>query len=226
MTVPLPDLPTQMPAPPIPGAADVPLAWPDQAELIRWCHDLNGATAAILLVLGLVYLAFGYWSFRAFVMLNFAFLGAWFGVWAGDRYGQPVPTAIVCAIAFGALCWPLMKYAVSITGVILGAVLGVYAWRAWGLDPGFGWAGGAIGAVFLGMLAFSVFKGSVILFTSLQGATMLLFGVLGLLYKYPDLGPALDRALGGWPYAFPLAVFIPAVLGLLYQGSLNKPAAK
>ncbi len=225
MALPLPQLPPDL-APPTAGGAAPSIGWPDQAELIRWCHELNGPTAAILIALGVVYLAFGYWSFRAFMMLNFACLGAWFGTWAGGRYGQPVPAAIVSAIVLGALCWPLMKGAVSLTGVIFGAILGVYVWRAYGLDPGFGWAGGAIGAVFLGMLAFSVFKGSVIAFTSLQGATMLVFGLLGLLYKYPDLGPRLDATLAAWPYALPLAVFLPAVVGLLYQGSTNKAPAK
>ena len=195
MTLPLPELPPDLP-PPIPGGAAVPidsLAWPDQAELVRWCHAINAPTAAILLVLGEVYLAFGFWSFRAFIMLNFAFLGAWLGTWLGGQYGRPVPAAIVCAVAFGALCWPLMRGAVSLTGIILGAILGVYAWRAWGLEPGFGWAGGAIGAVFLGMLAFSVFKGSVILFTSLQGAAMLLFGALGPALQIPRPRPLARR---------------------------------
>jgi hypothetical protein len=62
-------------------------------------------------------------------------------------------------------------------------------------------------------------------YMSLQGSIMLVFGILGLLYKYQDIGPKITNGLQARAFILPMAVFIPTVIGLLYQQSSNKPAA-
>ena len=221
----LPPLTADTPAsPPDVVHAAQSAGWPDQAELLRWAHDLHPGVATALLVAGGAFLAFGYCYYRYFMAVNFAVLGAWLGVWLGGMYGQAIPGGVVGGVAGAAVCWPLMQWAVSITGATLGAIGGVYVWRAYGLDPGFAWSGGAIGGVFCGMLAFALFRGSVMLFTAVQGAAMLVFGALGLLYQVSAVAPTIDRS-GGWPYALPIAVFVPAVVGLLYQHAGSRQQA-
>ena len=48
-------------------------------------------------------------------------------------------------------------------------------------------------------------------------ARLLVFGILGLVFKYQSLGPRLSEGLTVKPFLLPMIVFIGAVLGLIYQ---------
>jgi hypothetical protein len=100
---------------------------------------------------------------------------------------------------------------------VFGGLLGASVWRAVGLDPQFAWAGGGMGLIFFGMLSFLLFRGSIMMYTSLQGAVMLVFGLLGLIYKYQDVAPKVNASLTDKSFLLPLAIFVPATLGLIYQ---------
>jgi hypothetical protein len=102
-------------------------------------------------------------------------------------------------------------------GGLFGALLGISVWRAVGLDPGYAWSGGLTGLVFFGMLSFVVFRLSVMTYTSLQGSVMLIFGVLSLIYKYPDFAGRVTEALTIKPFILPAAIFIPTICGMFYQ---------
>jgi hypothetical protein len=67
------------------------------------------------------------------------------------------------------------------------------------------------------MIAFVVFRGSVIMYMSLQGSVMLIFGILGLVYKYQDIAPQVTEKMTLKPFLLPLSILIPALLGLIYQ---------
>jgi hypothetical protein len=110
-----------------------------------------------------------------------------------------------------------MKYAVAAMGGIFGMLLGASIWRASNQDPHYAWAGGMMGLIFFGMLSFMIFRGSVMMFMSLQGSVMLVFGALGLIYKYQDLGPKLTEHLTAKSFVLPMLIFIPATLGLIWQ---------
>ena len=84
-------------------------------------------------------------------------------------------------------------------------------------DPNFAWAGALCGLVFFGLLSFIVFRGSVMMYMSLQGSIMLVFGVLGLIYKYQSIAAQVTNSLTLKPFILPAAIFIPALFGLLYQ---------
>jgi len=73
------------------------------------------------------------------------------------------------------------------------------------------------GLVGFGLLSFILFRGSVMMYMSLQGSVMLIFGILGLVYKYKELGPQVTENMTLKPFLLPLAIFIPALLGLVYQ---------
>src|SRR5206468_8498702 len=115
------------------------------------------------------------------------------------------------------ITWPLMKWAVAITGGVAGALIGASAWHTFNLDPQFAWAGAMIGLVLFGLLSFILFRGSVMMYMSLQGAVMLIFGALSLILKYPSIGKQLADSITSKPFILPAAIFIPATIGLIYQ---------
>lgn len=203
----------------------LPHRWPEQLDLLQFCQQLNPGTAALLLVAGVIYLLWGYYLFKALITLNAGLAGAYMGALLGQYVGAAVPGAAIGCVVAAAATWPLMRWAVAITGALFGFILGVSMWRAFGLDITYAPAGGAIGLVFFGMLTFILFKGSVMMFTSIQGAAMVILGVLALLQKYNAIAPSIQSSILNSPVVLPLAVFIPAVVGLIYQQSMAEADA-
>ena len=109
-------------------------------------------------------------------------------------------------------------------GGVFGAMLGASMWRAMDLQLNYVWAGGMMGLIFFGMLSFILFRGSIMMYFSVQGAVMLVFGILGMLYKYQGLGPVVQQNLSVKPFILPLCIFVPAVIGLIYQQTQYPPA--
>jgi hypothetical protein len=110
-------------------------------------------------------------------------------------------------------------------GGIFGVLLGASVWRSCGLDPKYAWSGGLTGMVFFGMLSFLLFRGSIMMFTSLQGSVMLIFGLLGLIYKYQDMAPRVNENLSLRPFLLPMFILVPATIGLIYQQTQYPAAA-
>ncbi len=204
----------------------VPSHWPGQTDLLHWAQNMPPLEATVLVILGLVYLAYGWKAFKGLVTLNAAFVGAFVGALLGQRGGNWIGGACVGAFVAAAVAFPMMKYAVALMGGVFGALLGASIWRTVGLEPHLAWAGAMTGLVTFGLLSFIVFRGSVIMYTSLQGSVMLIFGLLGLLFKYQSLGPEVTRHMTLKPFMLPVAILIPALLGLIYQQTANPPAAE
>jgi hypothetical protein len=178
---------------------------------------MGPATAALLAIAGVVYLLFGFHIFRVLVMLNAALFGAWIGAALGQRAGSTAAGLVLGAFTAAVLTWPLMKYAVAVMGGVCGAILGAALWREFSLDPGLAWAGALVGLIGLGLLSFILFRASIILYMSFQGSVMLVFGILGLVYKYQNLAPHINQNIQLNPFLLPMAIFIPAMLGLIFQ---------
>jgi hypothetical protein len=178
---------------------------------------MGALTAALLVLAGCVYLVFGMYAYRALITINAAVAGAYLGALIGTKAGNATAGAMVGGFAACALAWPMMKYAVAITGAVFGLLLGASIWRAAGLEAQYAWAGGGMGLIFFGMLSFLLFRGSIMMFTSLQGSVMLVFGLLGLIYKYQDLAPKVNDHLLARQFLLPLFIFVPATLGLIWQ---------
>jgi hypothetical protein len=203
-------------------AAQAPLIqlpdhWPGQLDLVNWCGQMGPALAGLLIVAGVIYLLWGFKIFKTLMIINAIVVGAVIGAIIGDRLGAVAPVAVVGAVLGAAITWPTMKYAVAVKGAAFGTLLGATVWHSVGLDPKFAWSGAAIGLVTCGLLCFIVFRGCLVMFTSLQGAVMLIFGLLGLVLKYEDASPHVGRYLTLKPFLLPLCIFIPAVVGMLYQ---------
>lgn len=201
-----------------------PRHWPAQMDLLNWCEQMNAGTAAILVIAGLVYLLFGSSIYKWLVMLNAALLGAYLGALSGLRGNAVLPGAMTGGFIAAAMTWPLMKWAVAVMGALFGGVLGTSIWLGFKLEPHLAWAGAGMGLIFFGMLTFILFRGSIVMFMSLQGSVMLIFGLLGLVYKYQGLGPQLTENMTRKPFFLAAAIFVPTILGMIYQQSSSLQA--
>jgi hypothetical protein len=203
------------------GASPLARQFPHQGDILAWCQSMSPGIAALLIMVGIVYLLFGLKIFKAIVLVNASILGAYLGAVLGATINQRSETVIACALlgAFtaAAASWPAMKYSVALMGGIFGALLGASIWRTVNLEPQLVWAGALVGLIGFGMLSFILFRGSLMMYTSLQGAIMLIFGILGLIYKYQQVGPQLSSHLQVQPLLLPIAIFIPAVVGWIFQ---------
>ena len=214
------------------GASTSPLffnftnTWPGQMDLIAWAQKMGPGMATLLIILGIIYLAFGFYLFKGLIVVNAGFVGAWIGVAIGAKSGSAVPCGVLGAFVAVAVTFPLMKWAVAVLGGLLGAAIGGSIWRMVDLDPRFAWAGAGMGLIAFGMFCFILFRGSVMAYMSMQGSIMLILGLLGLLYKYQDVGPKLTEHLLSRHFILPMAIFIPFVIGLLYQQSCAPPPAE
>jgi hypothetical protein len=201
-----------------------PAHWPAQTDLIGWCKHMGPGLAALLIALGVVYLLFGFKMFRVLMMLNAAALGAAIGISLGQKTEIGFALMVLCGFVAAAITWPMMKWAVAILGGLAGALLGASVWQTFGLDPHFAWSGALTGLVLFGLLSFIIFRGSVTMYMSLQGAAMLILGVLAMIFKYEQIAPKVTSTMTLKPFLLPMAVIIPAIIGMLYQQSDTGPA--
>ena len=220
-------MPTSQASPPVvtQAAATQPAAemvtlpdhWPAQIDILKGCETMSTGAATLLVIAGIVYLLYGFAFFKWLVMLNAAVLGAMVGLKLGHAYDAAIPCAIVSGFLAAAITWHSMKYSVAIMGGIFGAVLGASLWHAFDLDAQYAWSGAGMGLILFGLLAFIVFRESLMMYMSLQGSVMLVFGILGLIYKLNDVGPVITNKATVTPFLLPLAIFIPAIIGIIYQ---------
>ncbi len=121
----------------------------------------------------------------------------------------------------------------SVLGGAAGGMLTSGAWVALGLPLDTIWAGGLVGFVAGAMLSFIVFKGAVMLFTSLGGSILITTGLLAICFSNsPDKVKALAF---GAKWFVPTLLLIPMVAGIVLQykflqgakdWSLEKPSGK
>ena len=205
-------------------ASFLPAHWPAQDDLLHWCQAAAPGVGVMLILIGIVYLLFGFSIAKVLVTLNAAIIGGWAGALLGERVGggeAALPGAVIAGLLAGTAAWPTVKGSVAVMGALLGAVLGVAFWRLSNLDPTFGWSGGLTGLVLCSLLSLLLFRPCVMTYTSLQGAAMVVFGVLALILKHDDFGPALNSHLQGRPFLLPMTIFVPTLLGYIYQQTMS-----
>jgi hypothetical protein len=190
---------------------------PQQSKILESLSSGEAFLPAAILVFGVVLVLFGFKAYKWIVVLNCIALGFWLGGLLGQRAQIATVAAVIGALVLGAISWPLMKYAVAVCGGLVGAVIGMVIWVYCDQPADMAWAGGLVGVAVLGLLSFILFKTSVILFTCVQGAAMLVLGTSALLIKYTPWATQVDNSLATKPVLMPLLVFSIAILGLLWQ---------
>ena len=209
------------------------LAHPD--KLMPHLQSMSVIWAVVFLTAGLVCILNGYKFYKPVTVVLALLIGASVGWALGQRIqAESYITAGCLGALMAAACLPLMKYAVSIMGGLSGSFIGANAWTSVGkLIAESGnkvnnsaetcWIGALIGLVVFGMLAFILFKLSIVLFTSISGSTLAVFCAMALLLQVPQWQTAVTKSMTSHTIVLPLLVLVPAVIGLILQES--KPDA-
>ena len=201
-----------------------PLASP--AEYVQVLGQTEPLMAAVMLVGGMLLLLAGWRVFRLWVVLNALVVGALLGDALGGRLGQHdyrVLFALGGAVLTAALAWPLMRYAISMLGGLAGGALGYGIWRSVCAAAGrtdwlpYDWIGAVAGLVVLGVLAFFIFRFVIIVSTSLQGAVLVVTGILAIVIRFDWARLRLEELLIQSPHLLPFLISLPALIGLVCQ---------
>jgi len=197
---------------------------PEQTQLLT---DLAGARIYFpiaLCVIGILLMAFGFKAYRWIVLLNFVAVGWWIGTLPfknqiEGKGGEDLAlvASIAGAVIMGVIAWPLLRYTVATCGGMVGFVIGMVVWAYCDQPLNMAWAGGLVGMTLLGMLSFVLFKTTVILFTSIEGASLFAFGVCALVLRYQPWQKQVSTSLDTKPILMPVVIGTLAVIALFWQ---------
>lgn len=204
------------------------LLW-NQISTMHWLYAL------LLLSVGVVYIMYGWRIFRVLVVISFGFIGMFLGMICGDKFfvsdnavlwGGIVGMGLLAAVAV-----PLMKWCVSMLGAVAGGILTSGIWIAFGLSETYLPAGFIVGFIAGGLISFIMLKVSVMLFTSLGGALILISGLLSLIHEY-DLkisNPITSFAhdlIYTYQWFLPVALIVVTLIGISLQNKFIKHSPK
>jgi len=199
----------------IDGRIDL-LNHPDQ--LLASLHQIHVVWAAIFMVTGALCVFNGVRWHKTVIVVLACLLGVWAGDMLGDRIGGAHAVASsALAVLFGILALPGLRFAVALFGGLTGAFVGANLWTALGYNPDNHWFGAILGLLILGMLAFSVFRVVIMLFTSVGGAALLVFGALAAMLKNPSWAGAIEQSLTANELIIPLLVAVTSLVGVVLQ---------
>lgn len=204
-------------------------------DLLGHLQQLSVVWSTIFLAAGLVCMLNGYRFYKTVTIVLALAIGGCMGYYLGNKVEQGYIVAGCLAALLAVCCWPLMKYAVAVMGGLVGAFLGANAWSAIlstmqnsGAKPDASqqtyWIGALVGLLICGMLAFILFKLSVVLFTAVSGATIAMLGGLSLLLQVSAWRDPIIASLQNNAMVLPLLMIVPAVIGLIIQHSQPEPA--
>ena len=195
--------------------------------LVQHLQTLSVVWAVVFLIVGLLCMLNGY-RFYKVATITVAFLfGLFMGYWLGAKIGAPEIIGGCLGLLFAVMAFPLMKYAVAVFGGLAGAFIGANLWSGiagalnthagWDIPHEAFWVGALVGLVVCGMLAFILFKLSVVLFTSVSGSTVMVLGGLALLLSFEPWQQPISDHLANKHLVIPLLVLVPATIGLIFQ---------
>ncbi|MEZ6192319.1 MAG: hypothetical protein R3C45_13665 [Phycisphaerales bacterium] len=201
------------------------LAQPE--ALVKNLESLSVVWAVVFLIVGLLCMLNGYRFYKTSTVAIAMFIGLFAGYWIGQQIQAPFVVAGCLGLLLAAVSFPLMKFAVAIYGGITGAFVGANLWagiaaalnKAADTDIPIDayWIGALVGLMLCGMLAFILFKLSIVMFTSVSGATIAVLGGLALLLSFEPWESTIKSGLTASQLVVPLLVFVPAVIGLIMQ---------
>ncbi|UCD73794.1 MAG: hypothetical protein JSV91_08335 [Phycisphaerales bacterium] len=201
------------------------LSRPD--DLLDGLSQVPLILAGVFVIVGLLCVLNGY-KWHRWVVVILAFIG---GVLLGNMFALETSKSVIVAVALGALCaiiaTPLLKVAVAVFGGITGAFIGANAWTALNTTQADShWAGAAMGFILMAMASFLLFRIVIVVFTSVGGAAMLIFGGITLLMQVDSWEPAVREALATNQLILPLLLAVAAVGGFVLQSSWHPEAIK
>ncbi len=190
----------------------------------KYVTTLGLVESLIFISFGVVWLFYGWRVFKILVTISFSLFGLFVGVWINQQLigGEVVWLSVLFMLlfAFGAV-W-FLKWAVSLLGGAAGAVMASGVWIAFSFPDHLVWAGALVGFIGGGMLSFIVFKGAIMLFTSLGGSILSVTGAMAIVYTHIDGGARLEDMVFQERWFLPSVLIIPMVIGMAVQYRLMK----
>ncbi len=184
----------------------------------------------VLLVLGLVFLLYGYKLYKILVSVVFAGIGGLVGLLIGVHFGAPGwLLALIGAVVLGILAWPLFRIGWGILGGAIFAAIALPLAVAATNSPVLGYILAAVAFIAGMVLTMMLMRPLIIISTATSGAATLVTGVLLMLIRWPEVNEPVKAALESKPYLFIVLVALPAILGAILQWrdtSGARPAAK
>ncbi|MEX0887755.1 MAG: hypothetical protein WD009_15090 [Phycisphaeraceae bacterium] len=197
------------------------------AKLVEHLSALSIVWAVVFIIAGTCCLLKGYDFYKPVTIMLAALVGLFAGYWLGLHINAPFIVAGSLGLLFAVCAFPLMKYAVALFGGLAGAFVGANVWAGiayalgqtttYTLPPNTYWVGALTGLLVCGMLAFIVFNLSIVLFTSVSGATIAVLGAIALLLSFEPWRAAVAEGLTASHLIVPLLVLVPAAIGLILQ---------
>jgi hypothetical protein len=196
--------------------------------MVSALQSMSVVWAVVFLTAGLTCMFNGYKFYKSVTVIAALALGVFLGYYLGKKVNAQYIVAGCMGLLFAVGCYPLMKYAVAVFGGLVGAFLGANIWSAVarvaadqnGAAPEAAqhyWIGALIGLLVCGMLAFILFKLSVVLFTSVSGSTIAVLGAVALLLQVPAWQEPVSQSITAHAVVIPLLVLVPAVIGFILQ---------
>jgi len=190
-----------------------------------WNHvtSLGLVEALTFIAFGTVCLFYGWRVFKILVTICFALLGLFVGVLV-NKYieGEVIWLGLMFVVLFAALSIPLMKYGVTLLGAAAGGVLTGGGWLAAGLPEQYIWAGALVGVIAGAMISFIVFKVAVMLFTSLGGSSLMVVGILAIIYQYMVTAEKVEALVFEQKWFLPAMLLVPMAAGIILQNKFIK----
>jgi hypothetical protein len=157
-------------------------------------------------------------------------IGSFLGYWLGEQVQAPLIVAGCVGLLVAVIAMPMMKYAVALLGGLAGAFLGANLWSGFAhavneaqkstvVAPDAYWIGALVMLIVCGMLAFMLFKLSIVLFTSVSGSTIAVMGALALLLSFEPMRQSVSEGLTASQVVIPLLVAVPAFIALILHHS-------
>ena len=188
-------------------------------DLLNRLLDMHAIIGVLVMAIGVVCILQGYRWHRWIIVLLALMLGLGLGHLLSPSIGKSSVVAIAMGLLFAAIASPMIKVTVAIFAGLAGAFLGANVWSiVQGPDAGNPWPGAAMGFILLAMSSFLITRLSIILFTSLGGAAMLVLGWLAcLLHTPPEVADPVREHLASHQLLVPLLVGVAAVVGFVLQ---------
>jgi len=190
----------------------------------KYISSLGLVEALTFISFGTVCLFYGWRIFKILVTICFGLLGLFLGIWANQQLinGDVIWLSLICVVFFAVLSVPFMRWGVTLLGALSGGILTAGVWLAAGLPEQYVWAGGLVGLIAGGMVSFIVFKVAVILFTSLGGSSLMVVGILAILYRYMVDGEQFEAFVSANQWFLPTLLLVPMGLGFFLQNRFSK----
>jgi len=197
-------------------------------DMVTALQSMSVVWAVVFLTAGITCLFNGYKFYKSVTVIAALAMGMFLGYYLGKKVNAEYIVAGCMGVLFAVGCYPLMKYAVAVFGGLVGAFLGANLWSAVArivAENNGGnaqvaehyWIGALIGLLICGMLAFILFKLSVVLFTSVSGSTIAVLGAVALLLQVPAWQEPVSQSISAHAVIIPLLVMVPAVIGFILQ---------